>query len=111
MSSKCELTVKILLILLIVTTLSFIFCQSALPKEESTEVSEGVKDAIEPIIPSDTAVGSYVHVNIRKIAHFVEFSLLGIEVALYVSLFLAKKHFYQGNKRIILNSFCHLLVL
>ena len=59
-----------------------------LPPEESTEVSNSVSDAIEPIIPSDTPTGSYVHTNLRKIAHFVEFAALGLEVALFVILFL-----------------------
>ena len=79
---------RVLLIVLIICTLSFTFYQSMLPPEESSEVSNNVSDAIEPIIPSDTPTGSYVHTNLRKIAHFIEFAALGTEVALFVILYL-----------------------
>ncbi len=79
---------RILLALLIICTLCFTFYQSLLPPEQSAEVSDSVSDAIEPIIPSDTPTGSYVHTNLRKIAHFVEFAALGLEIALFVILYL-----------------------
>ena len=79
---------RLFLIALIICTLIFTFYQSMLPPEESNEVSNNVSDAIEVIIPSDTPTGEYVHTNIRKIAHFVEFAVLGTEIALLVILFL-----------------------
>ena len=79
---------RIFLIVVIICTLSFTFYQSMLSPDESTEVSNGVSDAIEPIIPSDTPTGSYVHTNLRKIAHFIEFAALGTEIALFVILYL-----------------------
>jgi VanZ family protein len=79
---------RIFLIVVIICTLSFTFYQSTLSPDESTEVSNGVSDAIEPIIPSDTPTGSYVHTNLRKIAHFIEFAALGTEIALFVILYL-----------------------
>lgn len=88
MKNKVIFYSRILLIVLIICTLSFTFYQSMLPPAESTEVSDSVSDVIEPIIPSDTPAGSYVHTNLRKIAHFVEFAALGVEVALFVILFL-----------------------
>ena len=88
MKNKVIFYSRILLIVLIICTLSFTFYQSMLPPAESTEVSDSVSDVIEPIIPSDTPAGSYVHTNLRKIAHFVEFAALGLEVALFVILFL-----------------------
>ena len=88
MKSDIIFYLRIFLITLIICTLCFTFYQSLLPPEQSSEVSEGVSDAIEPIIPSDTPTGSYVHTNLRKIAHFVEFAALGLEVALYVIFFL-----------------------
>ena len=88
MQSKAILYSRIFLIALIILTLAFTFYQSLLPPEESDKVSGTVSDAIEPIIPSDTPTGSYVHTNIRKIAHFVEFAALGLEVALFVILYL-----------------------
>lgn len=94
MSKNAELTVKIILIVLMISTLSFAFYQSALPKKESAEISQSTSEFLEPIIPSDTPAGEYIHTNIRKIAHFTEFFALGIEVSLYVVLFLRKKHFF-----------------
>ena len=88
MKNKIIFYSRILLIVAIICTLSFTFYQSMLPPEESNEVSNSVSDAIEPIIPSDTPTGSYVHTNLRKIAHFIEFAALGTEVALFVILFL-----------------------
>lgn len=88
MKNKLIAYSRILLIVLIICTLSFTFYQSMLPPEESSEVSNSVSDAIEPIIPSDTPTGSYVHTNLRKIAHFIEFAALGTEVALFVILYL-----------------------
>lgn len=88
MKNKVIFYSRLLLAVLIICTLSFTFYQSLLPPAESTEVSDSVSDAIEPIIPSDTPAGSYVHTNLRKIAHFVEFAALGFEVALFVILFL-----------------------
>ena len=82
---------RVLLIIGIICTLSFAFYQSALPPAESNEVSGGVSDALEPIIPSDTPIGEKVHTNIRQIAHFSEFFVLGIFVSLYCSLVSTKR--------------------
>ena len=98
MKNKLILCSRIFLIVLIVCTLSFTFYQSMLPPEESSEVSNNVSDAIEPIIPSDTPTGAYVHTNLRKIAHFIEFAALGTEVALFVVLFLPSWEAHFGKK-------------
>ena len=76
--------IRLILLLLIVATVSFIFIQSTYPPEESGEKSDAVGDILAEIIPPDTPVGGYVQDNVRKLAHFVEFSLLGIFVSLYV---------------------------
>ncbi len=90
MKTRLLLIAQILLIALIVCTLLFTFYQSSLPPEESAEVSDGVSEKLEPIIPSTTPTGKFVHLNIRKIAHFVEFATLGSEVALYVAFFIGR---------------------
>lgn len=87
MKTKYKNTVKVSLLLLIAATLAFIFVQSMLPPEKSKEESDKVGDIIEEIIPPDTQAGDYVQNNIRKIAHFVEFFILGCEAALYGILF------------------------
>lgn len=84
---------KILLILLIIFTVASIFIQSTKSKEESKSDSDKVGEIIEEIIPPETPAGDYVQTNLRKIAHFIEFFLLGIEVALFVSLFHFSKIF------------------
>ena len=76
----------VLMVIMLLTVLSF-FIQSALPPETSSAESDAVSDAIEPIIPSDTPVGEFVHPNIRKIGHFSEFGLLGLEAAIFVLLY------------------------
>lgn len=88
---KIILAARILLLLAIAGTLAFIFYQSMLPQEESSNVSNNVSDIIEPIIPSDTPAGQKFHENIREWAHFIEFAALGSEVALYVVFFLPGK--------------------
>ena len=81
----------ILLGSLIIITLAFIFSQSALPPETSQAESEAVGGIIEEILPPETPAGAYVQKNIRKIAHFTEFALLGTELALFVVLFMKKR--------------------
>ncbi len=83
----------IFLLSLIFATLAFIFIQSALPPETSSAESEAVGDIVEEIIPSDTPTGEYIQLNLRKIAHFVEFALLGFEVAVFIMLFVKRRIF------------------
>lgn len=81
---------RYILIALIIATLLFIFIQSMLPKEKSHAESDAVGGIISEIIPPDTPAGEYVQKNIRKIAHFTEFAVLGGEIALYIILFMPK---------------------
>ena len=90
MKTRIYLVLRILLLAGIFSTLMFTFSQSLLPPEESTEVSNEVKDFLETIIPPDTPVGEYVQDNVRKIAHFVEYLVLGCFTALYVVIFMPK---------------------
>ncbi len=92
-NARCKNAIKLLVILLIISTIAFIFIQSMLPPEKSSEQSNAVGEIIEEIIPPETTVGGYVQTHIRKIAHLVEFAALGAEVALFVILFLKKRIF------------------
>lgn len=87
---RCRNLIKLLFLLLIIATVSFIFIQSMVPPEESAEQSGAVGEIIGEIIPPETSVGGYVQANIRKIAHFVEFAVLGAEVSVYIILFIRK---------------------
>ena len=79
--------IKAILIILILLTLSFIFVQSMLPREESGKESDAVGDIVAGIVPPETKPGAFLQINIRKVAHFVEFALLGAEAAVFVLLF------------------------
>lgn len=79
--------VRIILIIIIASTLAFIFYQSMLSREASGAESNKVGEIIAEIIPPGTPAGDYVQLNIRKIAHFTEFFVLGCEVALYFWLY------------------------
>ena len=78
---------KILMLLLIGLTLAFIAVQSLLPPEVSKAESDAVGEIIEVVIPSDTPAGEQVQRNVRSIGHFVEFAVLGAEIAVYLFFF------------------------
>jgi len=82
---------KIALIILIFATVAFIFARSLKTPEKSSAESDKVGDIVEEVIPPETKPGEFVQVNLRKIAHFVEFAALGIEVAIYVSPFCVQR--------------------
>lgn len=85
------LALRIVLLTLIAATLVFIFVNSALPPEKSSEASDGFSDFIATIIPPDTTLGGFIKDYIRKIAHFTEYGLLGMLLALYLSLFAKRR--------------------
>lgn len=82
---------RIILSVMIFLTLSFIFTQSLLPSEVSSSESNGVKGFLATIFPPDTPLGAFISQYVRKIAHFVEFGLLGAELTLYALLFCKNK--------------------
>lgn len=82
---------RLLLIFLIVATLIFIFVNSLKSKEQSAEDSAAVSGILSTIFPPETDFGAFVAEYIRKIAHFTEYGLLGIEVAIYVCYYSKKR--------------------
>ena len=74
------------LLLLIAATLIFIFTNSLLPPEVSSEESDAVSEILEVILPEDTEIQEFVIGNIRKIAHFTEFAVLGAEIFALLAL-------------------------
>ena len=75
------------LILLICATIIFIFAQSMKSPEESAADSDKVGDIIAEVIPPETKPGEFIQTNIRKLAHFTEFFVLGAEIAAYALIF------------------------
>ena len=91
MSERSQRVLRIILSSLVLATLAFIFTNSALPREQSSEFSHGVGGLLERIFPPDTLVGGFLQEHLRKIAHFAEYALLGAELSLYSLLFVQNK--------------------
>ena len=79
----------ILNIIAIVLVLGFIFGNSLLDKQESSEVSSNVLEALEPVIEpvaemltEEPVTEDFMHYLVRKLAHFTEFAVLGCFSAL-----------------------------
>ena len=95
MTAELSKTKKIFLWLILsamVLTLLFIFTNSLRPPEESMEQSNSLADFMAGILPPETPLGAFVQDYIRKIGHFVEYGILGAEVAVFVSIYLHLPH-------------------
>lgn len=76
----------IVLRVLIPLTLAFIFAQSLLSPATSGKESDAVAGFLSNIFPQD----SFIIKNLRQLAHFAEYGILGAEVSLYVCLYVKK---------------------
>lgn len=76
--------IHVIILLLLSFNLAFIFIQSALPPDKSEETSDKVGEIVGEVIPPETKPGEFIQINLRKIAHFVEFFTLGVLSSLYV---------------------------
>lgn len=75
---------RFIFLLLAVVVTGFIWQQSTVPAPQSGEISDTVRDVVVDAVGGETTVvGSFVNRFVRKIAHFVEFSLLGVCVEAY----------------------------
>ncbi len=88
---KLPLGAKILIVTMSLTVVSF-FVQSALPPKASARESEAVAGFLSGIFSAETAFGSFVIENIRKIGHFCEYGLLGIQSALFAIFYVNRKN-------------------
>ncbi len=75
-----------LFIILIVLTIIFIWGQSLMSPKQSGEESEAVKSFLEKVFVFENALTDFILKNVRKIAHFVEFGVLGLEMVLFTLL-------------------------
>lgn len=89
-SAHRSITVKTVLCVTIPLTLLFIFINSALPPALSSAESEAAGGFLTLIFPEGTLFHTLIVGNIRKIAHFAEFFVLGIQIALWVCLFTSR---------------------
>ena len=95
---------NILLGVLLALTLFFIWGNSLLPREDSSELSGWVMEWLTPIMEKLSLEHPDEHV-IRKLAHFGEFALLGMELA---GLFFLNRG--RSFKSMCLSALCALAV-
>ena len=81
-----QMNLRFVWLLLAACVTSFIWQQSTLPREESTETSEAVREVIVTIVGGEeTALGSFFDRFVRKIAHVTEFAVLGLCIEAYLT--------------------------
>ena len=71
-----------IIFILLLATLSFIFSNSLENAAESSAKGEGVMNAVTPELEIFFGKGNVTDHLVRKIAHFVEFGALGVELML-----------------------------
>lgn len=76
----------------ILLTLLFIFSNSLRDPGESMEQSNVVGGFLETLFSYDKPFGKFVLENVRKIAHFAEYAILGAEIAAFVMFHLQKPY-------------------
>ena len=83
---KKPMNLRFVWLLLAACVTAFIWQQSTLPREESTETSEAVREVIVTIVGGEeTALGSFFDRFVRKIAHVTEFAVLGLCIEAYLT--------------------------
>ncbi|HBJ18410.1 MAG TPA: hypothetical protein DDY70_01495 [Clostridiales bacterium] len=78
---------RVILLLLALATLCFIFARSTKAPADSAAESDKVRDFLEDVLPPDSETTDFVLTNVRKIAHFSEFGLLGILTVLFAATY------------------------
>ncbi len=84
--SKNKKIAYYLMIPLIALTLALIFWFSTMNKEASAEMSNGFAKIFGDFIDKIISIFTDESVNIRKVAHFAEYAVLGAEVAIFADL-------------------------
>lgn len=72
---------------IILLTIVFIWGQSCLSREVSAAESDVIKSWLKIIFKSETPFSIFLLKYIRKIAHFIEFGMLGTEMTLFTVFF------------------------
>lgn len=85
--SNAKRRIAISLLSLIGITVAFIFIQSMLSREISGAESGAVREFLEEFFSYDKPLGAFILNNLRKIAHFAEYGVLGAEISLFISLY------------------------
>ncbi len=81
---------RIVILLLFVAVLCFVLGNSLLPSEVSNGMSDTVQGFLFKIFGSFAVNGSLGGIPVRKIAHFVEFTALGVVTSLLLRAFVSE---------------------
>ena len=85
---------RILLRVLIVVSIVFAWGHSMIPAAESSEESGFVLEILKPVLsvflPDDMITGLFI----RKLAHFCEYAIMGLEMAAYTALIIRKRRVF-----------------
>ena len=76
---------RIALLIAIILTLAFIWGNSLLNREQSSDESAWVLQLVTPILELFVGKGMVTEHLVRKLAHFAEFALLGFELLFWFS--------------------------
>lgn len=91
---KKQKIAKIITALLIVLTLAFIWSESLKPVSVSEKESAGVMEVIRPFLELFVGKGNVTDHLVRKLAHFTEYSVLGVTMAAWAYLNRTQKLYY-----------------
>ena len=92
---------RVALLVVIILTLAFIWGNSLLSREQSSDESAWVLQLVTPVLELFVGKGRVTEHLVRKLAHFTEFALLGFELFFWFApllqtgrkpLFLAMAH-------------------
>lgn len=86
MSHKTRSVLTVILSVLLVLTLLFIWSNSMKSIPQSRGDSDSVLHWIEPFLEFFVGMGNVTSNLVRKLAHFVEFGALGVELALLLAV-------------------------
>ena len=90
----------IILIVILCATIGFIWIHSMMPQSVSSDESNAVMDFIKPFLEIFVGKGNVTQHLVRKLAHFTEYTALGVELGLLFSRI--KKRFVWKNYPLIL---------
>ncbi len=80
--------IRIILIILIAVTVTFIWSNSLADSDKSSEISGNIVEQVKPIVDPNNKIDNELFTTVvRKLAHFTEFSILGAEMMLLVCTF------------------------
>ena len=92
---------RLALLIAIILTLAFIWGNSLLNREQSSDESAWVLQLVTPILELFVGKGRVTEHLVRKLAHFTEFSLLGFELFFWFS------YVREKGKEILLLAMAH----